>query len=146
MMWNKKSWQPILKDSRYNQWVKPDRGKIKNCVWDNRHHNMEWISYFWRKKKLAKSLFEQLDGTYHEEKWVSDSRFKITYWRRTVDRHMVTATFGLSEAVPQNYIHQSSHKRHAEYLPCQHQQAGTETLWKAHRGNEKARMPRKKMP
>ncbi len=28
------------------------------------------------------------------------------------------AASGLSKAVPQGYIHQSSYKRQAEYLPC----------------------------
>ena len=40
--------------------------------------------------------------------------------RRTADRHMGTAASGLSEAVPQGYIHQSSHKRQAQRLPCRH--------------------------
>ena len=48
--------------------------------------------------------------------------------RRTADRHMETAASGLSEAVPQGYIHQSSHKRQAEHLPCRHRQAGAGTL------------------
>ena len=47
---------------------------------------------------------------------------------------MGTAASGLSEAVPQNYIHQSSHKRQAEYLPCRHQQTGTK-----HNGTPKGR-------
>ena len=49
---------------------------------------------------------------------------------------MGTAASGLSEAVPQGYIHQSSHKRRAERLPCQHRQAGSGTPLKAHRGYE----------
>ena len=44
-------------------------------------------------------------------KWVSYTRFEITHRRRTANRHMGTAASGLSEAVPQGYIHQSSHKR-----------------------------------
>ena len=39
-----------------------------------------------------------------------------------------TAASGLSEAVPQGYIHQSSHKRQTQCLPCRHRQAGTGTL------------------
>ena len=46
------------------------------------------------------------------------------------------AASGLSEAVQKGYIHQSSHKREAEYLPCRHQQTGTGTLPQAHRGYE----------
>ena len=33
--------------------------------------------------------------------------------RRTANRHLGTAAFGLSEAIPKGYIHQSSHKRQA---------------------------------
>ena len=44
--------------------------------------------------------------------------FKITYQRRIDDRRIGTATSGLFEAVPQGYIHQFSHKRQAEHLPC----------------------------
>jgi len=43
------------------------------------------------------------------------------------------AASGLSEAVPQGYIHQPSHKRQAEYIPCRHQQASTGTLPQAYR-------------
>ena len=39
-----------------------------------------------------------------------------------------TAASGLSETVPQGYIHESSHKRQAERLSCRHRQAGTGTL------------------
>ena len=39
-----------------------------------------------------------------------------------------TAAFGLSEAVPQGYIYQSSHKRQTQCLPCRHRQTGTGTL------------------
>ena len=35
---------------------------------------------------------------------------------------MGTAASGLSEAVPQSYIHQSSHKRQTERLSCRHRQ------------------------
>lgn len=38
----------------------------------------------------------------------------------TVDRLIRTAALGLSAGVPQNYIHQSSHKRQAQCLPCRH--------------------------
>ena len=70
------------------------------------------------------------------KKWVSDSRFKITYRRRTANRHMGTAASGLSEAILQSYIHQSSYKWQAECLSYQHWQTGAGTLWKAHRGHE----------
>ena len=48
--------------------------------------------------------------------------------KRTADRHMGTAASGLSEEVPKGYIHQSSHKRQAQRLPCRHRQAGAGTL------------------
>ena len=49
---------------------------------------------------------------------------------------MGTAASALSEAVLQGYIHQSSHKRRVEHLPCRHRQAGTGTPGTAHRGHE----------
>ena len=49
---------------------------------------------------------------------------------------MGTAASGLSEAVPQSYIYQSSNKRQAERLSCRHRQIGTRTLPQAHRGHE----------
>ena len=54
--------------------------------------------------------------------------YSFTRRRRTANRHMGTAASGLSEAVPQSYIHQSSHKRQAQRLPCRHRQAGAGTL------------------
>ena len=61
-------------------------------------------------KKRVKSLFEQLGGTY-TKKMVSHPKFKITCPKGTVDRNMGTVASGLSEAVSQGYINQSSHKR-----------------------------------
>ena len=60
-----------------------------------------------------KLIFEQLGGTYHEENGylIPDLRLPaeeeqaIGIWGATAS--------GLSEAVPQSYIHQSSHKRQA---------------------------------
>ncbi len=60
---------------------------------------------------MAKSLFEQLGGTYHEENgyFIPDLRLPaeeeqpIGTWDATASR--------LFEAVPQGYIHKSSHKR-----------------------------------
>ena len=40
--------------------------------------------------------------------------------KMAADRHMGTEALGLSEAVPQGCIHQSSHERQAEYIPCRH--------------------------
>ncbi len=47
-------------------------------------------------------------------------RRKLKILFKTVDRHMGTAASGLSEAVPQGYIHQCSHKRQAERLSCRY--------------------------
>ena len=49
---------------------------------------------------------------------------------------MGAAASGLSETVPQSYIHQSSHKWQTERLPRRHQRTGTGTLPQAHRGHE----------
>ena len=49
---------------------------------------------------------------------------------------MGAAASGLSETVPQSYIHQSSHKWQTERLPRRHQRTGTGTLSQAHRGHE----------
>ena len=49
-----------------------------------------------------------------------NTMLNCTRRRKTGDRHMGTAASGLSEAVSQGYIHQSSHKRQAEYIPCRH--------------------------
>ena len=56
--------------------------------------------------------------------------YSFTRRRGTADRHMDmgTAASGLSEAIPQGYIHQSSHKRQAQRLSFRHRQAGTGTL------------------
>ena len=87
---------------------------------------------------MAKSLFEQLGGTYRKESdylipcltvpaeekqpigtWgVSECRWHSSC--EPTEPAGETAASGLSEAVPQSYIHQSSHKRQAEYIPCRH--------------------------
>ena len=90
----------------------------------------------------------------HVKRRLLNTVLNRTHRRRTADRHMGVsecqwhsscepteptgekAASGLSEAVPQGYIHQSSHKRQAEHLPCRHRQAGTGTLPQAHRGHE----------
>ena len=65
-----------------------------------------------------KSIFEQLGGTYHEENGYLIPDLRLP--RRTADRHMGTAASGLSETVPQGYIHQSSHKWQTELLSSRH--------------------------
>lgn len=83
-----------------------------------------------------KSLFEQLGGTYHVENGylIPDLRLPAEeeqpigiwgvsecQWRSSCEPTETTgekAASGLSEAVQKGYIHQSSHKREAEYLPC----------------------------
>ena len=64
----------------------------------------------------------------HVKRRLLDTVLNRTRRRRTADRHMGTTTSELSETVPQGYIHQSSHKRQAEYIPCRHRQTGTGTL------------------
>ena len=68
----------------------------------------------------GKDDFEELGGKYERQGDYLIPCTNCTHRRRTADRHMGTAASGLSEAVPQGYIHQSSHKRQAEYIPCRH--------------------------
>ena len=68
--------------------------------------------------------------------WATDTKGKALYntvfdctrRKRTAHRHMGTAAFGLSEAVPKGYIYQSSYNRQAQHLSCRHRQAGAGTL------------------
>ena len=77
---------------------------------------------------MAKTIFEELGGKYERKGDYLIPCISFTRRRRTADRYMGTAASGLSEAVPQGYIHQSSHKRQAEHLPCRHRQASAGTL------------------
>jgi len=81
-------------------------------------------------ENLYAKLYEDLTRELLTEKprRLSNTVHSFTRRRRTANRYMGTAASGLSEAVPKGYIHQSSHKRQAEYLPCRHQQAGAGTL------------------
>ena len=68
---------------------------------------------------MAKSLFKELGGKYERQgDYLIPCMF--THRSRTADRHMGTAASGLSEAVPQGYIHQSSHKRQTQHLSYRH--------------------------
>ncbi len=77
---------------------------------------------------MAKSLFEEMDGKYERQgdylipciALSAEEEQPIGIWGATES--------GLSEAVPQGYIHQSSYKRQVERLPCRHRQAGAGTL------------------
>ncbi len=64
----------------------------------------------------------------HVKRRLFNTVFDRTRRKRTVDSHMGTVSSGLSKAVPQGYIHQSSHKRQAEHLSCRPRQTGTGTL------------------
>ena len=77
---------------------------------------------------MAKSLFEELGGKYERQGDYLLPCLTAPAEEEQAHRHMGTAASGLSEAVPQGYIHQSSHKWQVEHLPCRHQQAGTGTL------------------
>ena len=59
----------------------------------------------------------------HVKRRLSNTVHSFTCRRRTVNRHMGTAALRLSEAIPQGYIHQSSHKRQAQCLSCRCRQA-----------------------
>lgn len=52
----------------------------------------------------------------------------ITHRGRIADKRFRTAALAVSAGVPQSYIHQSSHKRQAQRLPCGDRQAGAGTL------------------
>ena len=64
----------------------------------------------------------------HVKRRLLNTVLNRTHRRRTANRHMGTAAYGLSDAVPKGYIHQSSHKRQAQCLSCRHRQAGAGTL------------------
>ena len=71
--------------------------------------NRKWQNHYLN--NLATHITEKADSLF---------QITITRRRRTDDRHMGTTGSGLSEALPQGYIHQSSHKRQAKHLPCRH--------------------------
>lgn len=60
---------------------------------------------------MAKTIFEEMGGKYERQRGLFDTVLNCTRRRRTADRHLGTAAFGLSEASLQSYIHQSSYKR-----------------------------------
>ena len=67
---------------------------------------------------MAKSLFEQLGGTYHKE-----NGYFIPDLRLPAEEEQPIGTWGQRhlnylEAVPQGYIHQSSYKRQNQRLSC----------------------------
>ena len=51
---------------------------------------------------------------------------------------MGTAASGLSEAVPKDYIYQSSNERQTQYLPCRHRQAAQERFERLIEGMKQA--------
>ena len=69
---------------------------------------------------MEKSLFEQLGGTYHEENGYLIPDLRLPAEEEQSIGTWGTAASGLSEAVPKSYMHQSSHKRQAQCLPCRH--------------------------
>ena len=77
---------------------------------------------------MAKTIFEELGGRYERQGDYLIPCLTVPAEEEQAHRHMGTAASGLSEAVPQGYIHQSSHKRQAEHLPCRHRQTGAGTL------------------
>lgn len=68
---------------------------------------------------MAKTIFGELGG---RDKRQGDFNTVLNYTcrRKIDDRHLGTTALGLSEAAPQGYIHQSSHKRQAQRLSCRH--------------------------
>ena len=85
---------------------------------------------------MAKTIFEELGGRYERQgDYLLPCLTVLTEEEQTIGI-WGTAASGLFEAVSQGYIHQSSHKRQPQRLPCRHRQAGTGTLGKAHRGHE----------
>ena len=82
-----------------------------------------------------KSIFEQLGGTYHEENGYLIPDLRLPAEEEQSIGTWGTAASGLSEAVPKSYMHQSSHKRQAQFL-CRHRQTSAGTLLSAHRGHE----------
>ena len=67
-----------------------------------------------------KSIFEQLGGTYHEENGYLIPDLRLPAEEEQSIGTWGTAASGLSETVPQGYIHQSSHKWQTELLSSRH--------------------------
>ena len=65
---------------------------------------------------MVQSIFEEMGGRYERKANTFYPPYHTTR-KGTVDRLIRTAALGLSAGVPQNYIHQSSHKRQAQCLP-----------------------------
>ena len=85
---------------------------------------------------MAKSIFEKLGGEYEQQGDYLIPRLTVPAEKDRSIGIWGAAASGLSEAVPQSYIHQSSHKWQTERLPRRHQRTGTGTLPQAHRGHE----------
>ena len=69
---------------------------------------------------MAKSIFERLGGEYEQQGDYLIPRLTVPAEEDRSIGIWGAAASGLSEAVPQSYIHQSSYKRQAEYIPCRH--------------------------
>ena len=74
---------------------------------------------------MAKSIFEQLGGTYEQQgdyllpclTVPAEKEQPIGVWGATA--------LAVSERIPQSHLHNPAHKRQTEQLPCRHRQAGT---------------------
>ena len=61
---------------------------------------------------MAKSIFEQLGGTYEQQ-----GDYLLPCRKRTAHRDMGATAFAVSERIPQSDLHNPAHKRQAERLP-----------------------------
>ena len=77
---------------------------------------------------MGKSIFEEMGGRYEKQGGYLIPCLTLPTEKETVIGIWGAAALAVSERIPQGYIHESSHKRQAERLPCRHRQTGTGTL------------------
>lgn len=66
---------------------------------------------------MAKTIFEELGGRYERQ-----GDYLIPCLTLPAEKEQPIGLFGRRhlDYLKQGYIHQSSHKRQAEYIPCRH--------------------------
>ena len=76
---------------------------------------------------MAKTIFEELGGKYERK-----GDYLVPCIALPAEEEQPIGTWGQRHLdylkIPKGYIHQSSHKRQAQRLPCRHRQAGAGTL------------------
>lgn len=66
---------------------------------------------------MAKSIFEEMGGTYEMQGGLPYSLPYLTTRKGTADRFIWKAAFAVLKGTSQDYIHKSAHKRQVKRLP-----------------------------